>query len=361
MRINLRRHHKLWRIMDVLDALIAQSKERRRRARQRDDDDDGGGGSGGKKKRRKKFMRRGDLKRLEKASPDASKGKGPSGNGKREVEAATDRLASIDESKVQAEKTPSLPDREVKRRLRKYGHPVTLFGESSATRHSRLIQVEKNTGVGISNDDLVLKGPYAMSRRSSNTVDVSAHDGAESEDEDPVASASLVVNNNKSEKQRSAMTDERVVRSFVKRILKEWADHLEGRPDEEKNCVQGKIALKTFKQSKEYLRPLLKQLKKKRLEGTILSHLVSIVNFCKDREYVKATDWYIRLSIGNAPWPIGVTNVGIHERTASERLHVSKTAHVMNDEEKRKYLTSMKRLMTYCQMLYPSDPSKMVR
>ena len=32
-----------------------------------------------------------------------------------------------------------------------------------------------------------------------------------------------------------------------------------------------------------------------------------------EREYLKASDQYIQLSIGNAPWPIGVTSVGIHD------------------------------------------------
>ena len=38
------------------------------------------------------------------------------------------------------------------------------------------------------------------------------------------------------------------------------------------------------------------------------------------KEYVKANDWYFQLSIGNAAWPMGVTMVGIHERTGREKL-----------------------------------------
>lgn len=34
----------------------------------------------------------------------------------------------------------------------------------------------------------------------------------------------------------------------------------------------------------------------------------------RDRNYLFANDIYLRLAIGNAPWPIGVTSVGIHER-----------------------------------------------
>jgi hypothetical protein len=45
------------------------------------------------------------------------------------------------------------------------------------------------------------------------------------------------------------------------------------------------------------------------------------------------------LCAGNAPWPIGVTSVGIHERSAREKIsHVMNAAHIMNDEATRKYL-----------------------
>eukprot|EP00983_Pelagomonas_calceolata_P014596 463696-Pelagomonas_calceolata.AAC.7 len=55
-----------------------------------------------------------------------------------------------------------------------------------------------------------------------------------------------------------------------------------------------------------------------------------------------ANDIYLRLAIGNAPWPIGVTSVGIHERSAREKIsHVMNQhgqAHIMNDEATRKFL-----------------------
>ncbi len=38
--------------------------------------------------------------------------------------------------------------------------------------------------------------------------------------------------------------------------------------------------------------------------------MAEIVHFMQKRQYQKANDAYLRLSIGNAPWPIGVTMVG---------------------------------------------------
>lgn len=63
------------------------------------------------------------------------------------------------------------------------------------------------------------------------------------------------------------------------------------------------------------------------------------------REYLRANDAYLRLSIGNAPWPIGVTMVGIHERAGREKIFSNNVGHVLNDETSRKYIQSLKRLV----------------
>ena len=57
-------------------------------------------------------------------------------------------------------------------------------------------------------------------------------------------------------------------------------------------------------------------------------------------------------------WPIGVTMVGIHARKGREKIGESNVAHVMNDEEQRKYLTSIKRLMSFAQSRSAAPPSK---
>ncbi|GJZ72016.1 putative reverse transcriptase domain-containing protein [Tanacetum coccineum] len=81
-------------------------------------------------------------------------------------------------------------------------------------------------------------------------------------------------------------------------------------------------------------------------------------NQVQQRDYEIAMDHYIRMAIGNAPWPIGETMVGIHERSAREKIYTNSVAHVMNDETTRKYLQSVKRLMTFCERRYPTMPSK---
>ena len=52
----------------------------------------------------------------------------------------------------------------------------------------------------------------------------------------------------------------------------------------------------------------------------------------------QASDAYLEMAIGNAPWPIGVTMVGIHARTGREKISARNVAHVLNDETQRKYI-----------------------
>jgi pre-mRNA-splicing factor 18 len=42
----------------------------------------------------------------------------------------------------------------------------------------------------------------------------------------------------------------------------------------------------------------------------MLGRIAEIVHHTQKKEYQRANDAYLRLSIGNAPWPIGVTMVG---------------------------------------------------
>lgn len=53
---------------------------------------------------------------------------------------------------------------------------------------------------------------------------------------------------------------------------------------------------------------------------------------------LQANDAYLSMAIGNAPWPIGVTMVGIHARTGREKIFSQQIAHVLNDETQRKYI-----------------------
>ena len=46
------------------------------------------------------------------------------------------------------------------------------------------------------------------------------------------------------------------------------------------------------------------------LPADVLGRLSEIIHYMQSRQYQRANDSYLRLSIGNAAWPIGVTMVG---------------------------------------------------
>jgi pre-mRNA-splicing factor 18 len=100
---------------------------------------------------------------------------------------------------------------------------------------------------------------------------------------------------------------------------------------------------------------LFRKFEKADLEESILKAIVEIVQAAQERRYVDANDGYLRLSIGKAAWPIGVTMVGIHERSAREKLHNGEKGHVMGDEVTRKYLQSIKRCLTFAQVRWPPE------
>jgi len=128
----------------------------------------------------------------------------------------------------------------------------------------------------------------------------------------------------------------------------------------QKKSPAGKIATATFKQTERSIQPLFKRLRKQSLPDDMVESIYEIVVKLRQREYVKANDIYLQLAIGNAPWPLGVTMVGIHERSAREKIFSNQVAHILNDEVTRKYIQSIKRAMTYCQTRYPTSPSKMI-
>ncbi|KAF2396313.1 hypothetical protein EJ06DRAFT_545094 [Trichodelitschia bisporula] len=149
----------------------------------------------------------------------------------------------------------------------------------------------------------------------------------------------------------------RQIASYFTMVLRAWEIAMAQRPDDVKASYQGKAAYAAMVQARENLKPLFRKLEKGDLDDAILAAVVEIVNAAQERRYVHANDGYLRLSIGKAAWPIGVTMVGIHERSAREKLHENDkgTAHIMSDENTRKYLQSIKRCLSFAQTRWPPD------
>lgn len=155
--------------------------------------------------------------------------------------------------------------------------------------------------------------------------------------------------------QPDGMSDEDYVRRLLRRLLSEWEQTLEARPISVKKTAQGRADYAMWRQTKEYIRPLFKQLKKGTLDADVLLMLRDIVHQMARRDYTAANDMYLRLAIGNAPWPMGVTMVGIHERSARQKISGGAVAHILNDEKSRKYIQCVKRLISFCEKTYPDD------
>ena len=257
---------------------------------------------------------------------------------------------NINESNQEDEENlETIPRFEVFRLLRTYGEPITLFGETDELRLKRLKNIQTTRGEfkGQQNDFA-----RALKEREQEVIDEVNIDTEESKKE-KIKYKGVIA------KKENEDSSEFVLR-VLKRLMKEWHYSLDELPEHVKKSAQGKRDATILKQTKSYIKPLFKLLKKKQLADEILNYLEPICKFLSEKEYVKANDIYLQLAIGNQPWTIGVTMVGIHARTARERIGSDKIKHILNDEEQRRYVQSVKRLMTIAQELYPTVPSKMV-
>lgn len=224
-----------------------------------------------------------------------------------------------------------LTDEELTARLRGLGEPATLFGESRAARLKRYRKLTTT----------MTKGPIPTTLQLVEEKDMKVSD------EVPPATDKAA---------RKWLY--RQLASYFTMVLREWEIALvreqaqsAGQPE----TVAQKQAYSTMIQCKQTMTPLFRKFEKSDLDESVLKPVVEIVKAAQERRYVDANDGYLRLSIGKAAWPIGVTMVGIHERSAREKLHNGEKGHVMGDEVTRKYLQSIKRCLTFAQVRWPPE------
>jgi len=96
----------------------------------------------------------------------------------------------------------------------------------------------------------------------------------------------------------------------LKGLLEDWETELEQRPDIVKRSEKGQKMSELHAQTVINLKPLFKLLRRRSVESDVLLRIAEIVHYMQQREYRKANDSYLQLSIGNAPWPIGITMAG---------------------------------------------------
>jgi pre-mRNA-splicing factor 18 len=297
----------------------------------------------------------------------------------------------------------NLTNAEVIARLRKLGQPAKLFAEKEEDRRMRLEVAAKN--IKVRETDEHVGGQQAnellkYNREKNNSKDDGNNNNGSNNDKsgtknggvggDKNNNATTTTTNNsrklttkeqeiekkkreaemaqleferaakRLKKQMDAETDpnahpiDRVAEHF-KRLLKEWAMDIEGTKFDSNAQKRQQVA--NCELTKTHMKPLFKKMKKRDLPNDIERALFLIFEAMKARDYKRATDAYVGVAIGNAAWPIGVTSVGIHDRSAREKISATTQAHAMQDEETRKYLQSVKRLITFSQRAYPTNPS----
>lgn len=269
-------------------------------------------------------------------------------------------------SDVLGDETKILPRQEVIRRLRERGEPILLFGETEIQAFRRLRQCEisqPECNRGFRNDfqeALEQVDAAYLNELLSHTQTAKSDDKKEEFQIDDSVTYESIQEVAKDIGRGNKDNDAQVITTFLQFILKLWHDQLKSYSPQEKISVKAKTARVIFTQTREYMKPLFRKLKNRTIPEDILDSLRDITKHLLNRNYIAASDAYLEMAIGNAPWPIGVTMVGIHARTGREKIFSKNVAHVMNDETQRKYIQGLKRLMTKCQEYFPTDPSRCV-
>lgn len=228
---------------------------------------------------------------------------------------------------------PSISDAELTSKLRALSEPALLFGETHAQRLRRYFKLIDQTP----SPPPLTTGPIPT------TLTLLPESSMKVSSKIPTTAA-----------ERAFLF--RQLASYFTLVLTEWSTALAHRPLSVQESLSGKAALSAYTQSRTNMTPLFRKFETGSLEEGILTPMVEIVVAAQEKRYVDANDGYLRLSIGKAAWPIGVTMVGIHERSAREKLHESdNAAHIMSDEVTRKFLQSIKRCLSFAQTRWPPE------
>ena len=277
-------------------------------------------------------------------------------------ESTTQPTKDVKDVKELKEFTKNISKEELVKRLRAKKLPIKLFGESFQDRINRLVSNEaskehstgqqSNDFAGIlqnTEEELALQQAYGL--KPSSPPKSAKTDKWQALLMDPTYDPKVIHPNLYDENPELL---HKCLGVYFKKLYSEWEETLSSRSEFEKYSEEGKRQSAICAQTREYMKPFYKGLLKRQIEKDVILRISEIVQFMLKKEYQLANDVYLRLSIGNAPWPIGVKGVSIHERSALERLEGDNVAHVLNDESARKWIQSIKRLLTFCQSKYPS-------
>lgn len=173
---------------------------------------------------------------------------------------------------------PPLPKHEVIKRLRNIGQPITLFGEDEWMRYARLRKSESESL------DTVEKGLGGEGNTFQKDLKMNEDDfrnlkevNEDEEDKQLLAKLKVhtfdfdIMNNQDFKSKKKILLSKGVsypnkcddVYIWCKKILNEWEQMLQAKPENEKNGVEGKQLVGIYRQCRRYLKPLFQLLKEK--------------------------------------------------------------------------------------------------
>jgi len=318
----------------------------------------------------KKYFKRGDLLAVQEAEYLDKYGiakKGAADTAPKAEEPVKEAEADVAEEDLTSPNLYPLPKEEVIRRLREINQAIRLFGESDEGANRRLrslvLDEDDNFRLHKSTNDYQ-EAMKLVDKQYLKIIEASDPIDHKEKLELKLYTTKLTY----SELQTLAMDirrgnanhDDNVIAEWIKLMMTLWGKELNEREEDDKMNLRGKMDSGTFTQTKMYIKPLLKLLKKNTMSDDIRDSLSSMVKYIMHKDYILANEKYMEMAIGNAPWPIGVTNAGIHARPGRERIFSKHVAHVLNDESQRRWIQGLKRLVTKSQQYFPTDPSRMV-
>ena len=192
-------------------------------------------------------------------------------------------------------KIPALSSAELSKQLRSFGLPIRLFGETPADRQQRLDQAiadQTKRLQGLSEKEEFklgqghgIRNPFLEKQEDADIEQNDKPNKTNADDE-------------KEEEVVDASDPPKYIYKYFKGLLKQWEQDLAERPESVRKTAAGKTESKTVKQCKDYIRPLFKLCKNRRLEDNMQAHLMKIVLHAQDGEFVKAHDAYLDVAIG---------------------------------------------------------------
>lgn len=202
-------------------------------------------------------------------------------------------------------------------RLRERAEPIRLFGESEKERVQRLRAVEQECQPESQKEE----DAHVERKSMEEVVESAAERPASQEQDTDTSNKDRIPARMREGVGMHAVMDLKLMWSdqarvypiiyyTLKGLLEDWETELNQRPDIVKRSEKGQKMSELHAQTAVNLKPLLKLLRRRSVESDVLLRIAEIVHYMQQREYRKANDSYLQLSIGNAPWPIGITMAG---------------------------------------------------